>query len=93
MIDGFIQGIEDFFTDLVDTLIGYGKDALDELGIREMFNDLLNTEPIQVLLDYVPLVNELLHLQIVAHVFATEFAILLTLVLFKIVVKVIPTIW
>mgnify|MGYP001285661786 CR=1 FL=1 len=93
MIDGFLEGIESFFVDLVDDLSELAKDALDELGLREMFDQLLNTAPIQTLLEYTPLINELLYLPIVASVFATEFAIILTLIIFKIVVKVIPTVW
>lgn len=93
MIDSFLEGIESFFTDLVDSFLELAKSAVDELGLRPMFEELVNTAPMQTLFEYTPLINTLLHVEIVAVVLATEFAIILTLIIFKIVVKIIPTVW
>ncbi len=93
MIDSFLEGIESFFTDLVDSFLEVAKAAVDELGLRPMFEELVNTAPMQTLFEYTPLINTLLYVEIVAVVLATEFAIILTLIIFKNVVKLIPTVW
>jgi hypothetical protein len=93
MFEWLMDGIEEFFSSLLDGFIEMGMEALDSLGLLQMFNDLLATEPITVLLSYTPLINELISVSTVVAVFSTEFAIIATIVIFKIVVKLIPTVW
>lgn len=88
-----MNGIEEFFSSLVDGFIDMGTSALQSLGLAEMFNSLLATESIQVLLSYTPLINELISVSTVVAVFSTEFAIIATILIFKIVVKLIPMVW
>ena len=67
--------------------------ALDSLGISDLWNDLLQTEAIGTLLSYAPLADKLVNWSVVSGVIAAEFAILIALVTFKIIVKAIPTVW
>jgi len=88
-----IEGIKQIFYDLVDWFVEKGADALDSIGIADEWEDILQTEIIADLLAYAPLADKLIYWDVITLITVAEMTILLGILSFKIVVKLIPTIW
>ena len=88
-----IEGIKQIFYDLVDWFVEKGAEALDAIGIADSWNDITDTTVIQDLLEYAPLADRLIYWDIITAITIAEMTILLAILSFKIVVKLIPTIW
>jgi hypothetical protein len=88
-----IEGIKQIFYDLVDWFVEKGSDALDSIGIADEWEDILQTEIIEDLLAYAPLADKLIYWDVITLITVAEMTILIGILSFKIVVKLIPTIW
>ena len=92
-VDDALDAIKELFNDLLNTLVDLASGALTDLGIADLWNDLLQTDVINSLLTYAPLADKLIQWHVVTIIFTAEFAILISLVTFKVIVKLIPTVW
>ena len=96
-VDNALTEIKNTLNDVVDTLVNIfvsrATQAMEALGLADLWNDLLQTQIIESLLAYAPLAHRLIHWDIVSLVAVTEIAIIVAIVTFKIIVKAIPTIW
>jgi hypothetical protein len=88
-----IDSIKEIFYDIVDFFVDMASQALQSIGLAQAWDDLLATGAIQTLLSYAPLADKLISWEIITAVTVAEMTILLGLVTFKVVVKMIPTIW
>jgi hypothetical protein len=88
-----IDSIKEIFFDIVDFFVEMGSQAMDAIGLAETWNTLLDTGAIQTLLSYAPLADKLIMWDVITAVTVAEMTILLGIVAFKVVVKLIPTIW
>ena len=86
----FIKGI---FYDIVIWFVDLASDAMVSVGLADTWNDLIQTEAIETLLTYAPLADKLIMWNVIQAVTLAEMTILLGIVSFKVVVKMIPTIW
>jgi hypothetical protein len=83
----------EFINSLAQKFISYATEALDALGISEHWNDLLATDTIGSLLTYAPWASLLIDWNVILLTFSASFTIIISITLFKIIVKVIPTIY
>ena len=88
-----IEAIKNIFYDIVDFFVEVASDAMSAVGLTDAWNSLMQTGAIQGLLTYAPLADKLIMWEVVSVVLIAEMTILLGLVAFKVVVKMIPTIW
>ena len=96
-VDNALTEIKNTLNDVVDTLVNILVDratqAMEAIGLVDLWNDLLQTSVIESLLGYAPLAHRLIHWDIISTVAVAEIAIIVALVTFKVIVKAIPTIW
>lgn len=88
-----IEAIKNIFYDIVDFFVEMASDAMSAIGLTDAWESLLNTGAIQGLLTYAPLADKLIMWEVVSAVLIAEMTILLGLVSFKVIVKLIPTVW
>lgn len=89
IFDSFIE----FVNSLAQKFVNFATDALDSLGISEHWNDLLATDTIGALLTYAPWAELLIDWDTILLTFSASFTIIISITLFKIIVKLIPTIY
>lgn len=87
------ESFKELVNDISDTFVGLASSALTNLGISDLWSDLINTAPIQSLLTYAPYSELLIDWNIVMVVFTAEFSIILSVLIFKVIVKLIPTVY
>lgn len=89
------EKIENMIDGFIDTFIELGQDALEAMGLAQQWVDFWSalSAPLTTLKLYAPLADKLINFTIVGTCFASCIAIIGTLVVFKIVVKLIPTIY
>lgn len=93
LLESLIDSIKETFNSIVDIFVELASEALNELGLAQLWNDLLQTDIIGTLLTYAPLADRLIAWNIVTLVFAAEFSLLVSILTFKVVVKMIPSVW
>ena len=88
-----LDSLKDFINDIAQVFIDLGTSAFDSLGISDQWANLLNIEIFQTLFSYAPYTNLLINWSVVVASFTASFVIILSILIFKIIVKFIPTIY
>ena len=83
---GYIDGIADAF-------VSKASEQLEALGIADKWNDLISNSALEQLLTYAPYSHLLIDWDVVVFAFSTSFSLLTSIMIFKIIVKFIPTIY
>jgi len=87
------EGFKSFVNDIAQVFIDLGTSAFDAMGISEQWSNLMNLEMIQSLFSYAPYTNLLINWSVVVSSFTASFVIILSILIFKIIVKFVPTIY
>jgi hypothetical protein len=95
MFEWLADKLTEWTEDFIDALVDLGADALTNLGVTQFFADMTQSFQSQwtLMLPYVGFAGKLVDVTVLATCFGLSFSILSAIVIFKIVVKLIPTIY
>jgi len=93
IFNGIFESFKEFINDIAQVFIDLGTSAFDAMGISEQWANLMNVEMIQSLFSYAPYTSLLINWPLIVASFTASFVIILSILIFKIIVKFIPTIY
>lgn len=93
LFSSFFDGLMNFFNEIAGIYVDLAYGALEELGFTQEFQAMKATGIVQEAFNYVPLIQNLVYWNTVTLIFSAEFAILVGLIIFKVIVKLIPAVW
>ena len=93
IFNNIFESFKEFINDIAQVFIDLGTSAFDSMGISEQWNNLMNVEMIQSLFSYAPYTDLLINWSVIVTSFTASFVIILSILIYKIIVKFIPTIY